>query len=72
VTVTRPANPETTVLGATYLAGLAVGYWPDRETIAKMWKADRRFVPLVDAAENQRRRAGWQRALERVRHWENG
>ncbi|MGH9608801.1 MAG: glycerol kinase GlpK [Bryobacteraceae bacterium] len=71
VTVTRPANPETTVLGATYLAGLAVGYWPDRETIAKMWKADRRFVPLVDAAENQRRRAGWQRALERVRNWEN-
>jgi glycerol kinase len=71
VTVTRPANPETTVLGATYLAGLAVGYWPDRETIAKMWKAERRFVPLIDAAENERRQAGWRRALERVRNWEN-
>ncbi|MGH8165228.1 MAG: FGGY family carbohydrate kinase, partial [Rhodanobacteraceae bacterium] len=71
VPVTRPANPETTVLGATYLAGLAVGYWPDRETIAKQWKAERRFVPAIGAAESQRRCAGWQRALDRVRNWEN-
>lgn len=70
VPVTRPANPETTVLGATYLAGLAVGYWPDRETIAKHWKAERRFIPAMGAPETSRRRAGWQHALERVRNWE--
>lgn len=70
VTVTRPANPETTVLGATYLAGLAVGYWPDRESIAKQWKAERRFAPVAGTQEMARRKAGWQRALERVRNWE--
>ncbi len=68
--VTRPANPETTVLGATYLAGLAVGYWPDNETIAKQWEVDRRFTPAVQAAERKTRQAGWRRALERARSWE--
>src|SRR5579875_764190 len=71
VTVTRPANLETTVLGATYLAGLAVGYWPDQATIAKQWQAERRFTPAMSEAERQGRRKGWQRALERVRGWES-
>ncbi|HEY6989182.1 MAG TPA: glycerol kinase GlpK [Bryobacteraceae bacterium] len=68
--VTRPANPETTVLGATYLAGLAVGYWPDENTIAKQWAVDRRFSPNMGAGERESKRAGWQRALERARNWE--
>src|SRR5579883_3124012 len=71
VTVTRPANLETTVLGATYLAGLAVGLWPDQATIAKQWQAERRFTPAMSEAERQGRRKGWQRALERVRGWES-
>jgi glycerol kinase len=70
VPVTRPANPETTVLGATYLAGLAVGYWPDQETIARQWRADRRFSPQTDEASRRGRHAGWLRALDRSRHWE--
>jgi len=70
VPVTRPANPETTVLGATYLAGLAVGYWPDQETIAKQWSAERRFTPAIGEDEQRERRAGWRRALERARNWE--
>jgi glycerol kinase len=67
VPVTRPANTESTVLGATYLAGLAVGYWPDQETIAKQWQADRRFAPQIDDATRKQRHAGWLRALERNR-----
>jgi len=70
VGVTRPANPESTVLGATYLAGLAVGYWPDQETIAKQWQADKRFAPEMDDATRKLRHAGWRRALERSRNWE--
>jgi glycerol kinase len=70
VPVTRPANPETTVLGATYLAGLAVGFWPDEESIAKQWTAERRFAPAMEEAERQQRQAGWRRALERARKWE--
>jgi glycerol kinase len=68
--VTRPSNPETTVLGATYLAGLAVGYWPDQETIARQWQADGRFEPRIGKPERETRRAGWTRALDRARQWE--
>jgi glycerol kinase len=67
VPVTRPSNPETTVLGATYLAGLAVGYWPDQETIAKQWQADRRFTPAIDENARKARCAGWSQALARAR-----
>ncbi|HEY6986960.1 MAG TPA: glycerol kinase GlpK [Bryobacteraceae bacterium] len=67
VPVTRPSNPETTVLGATYLAGLAVGFWPDRETIAKQWQVDRRFTPAIDETERRARHAGWFQALARAR-----
>jgi glycerol kinase len=70
VPVTRPANPETTVLGATYLAGLAVGFWPDEESIASQWTAERRFAPAIEEAERLQRQAGWRRALERAGKWE--
>ncbi|MFL6351593.1 MAG: glycerol kinase GlpK [Bryobacteraceae bacterium] len=70
VLVTRPSIPETTVLGATYLAGLAVGYWPDQDAIAQQWTADRQFTAAIDDAERTARQAGWSRALERARHWE--
>jgi glycerol kinase len=68
--VTRPANPETTVLGATYLAGLEVGYWPDEAAIAKQWTADRQFVPQMKPEVRAERRSQWTRALERARGWE--
>ncbi|HZS53970.1 MAG TPA: glycerol kinase GlpK [Bryobacteraceae bacterium] len=70
VPVTRPANAETTVLGATYLAGLAVGYWPDQETIGKQWQVDRQFTPKIGAEERARRHVKWTRALQRATDWE--
>ena len=70
VPVTRPANPETTVLGSAYLAGLAIGYWPDGDSIAKQWQADARFSPQTQAEERTTRRAGWAKALERAKTWE--
>lgn len=70
VPVTRPSNPETTVLGATYLAGLAVNYWPDERAIAKQWGVDKRFEPRINADERNARRTAWSRALDRARLWE--
>lgn len=70
VPVTRPSNPETTVLGATYLAGLAVGYWPDQETIARQWQVDRRFAPKAESGQRSEKRRKWAKALHRVRRWE--
>ncbi len=69
VAVTRPSNPETTALGAVYLAGLAVNYWPDEKAVAKHWTADARFDPQISEEERRRRREGWTRALERSRDW---
>ncbi len=41
--VIRPQCIETTALGVAYLAGLAVGYWKDREEISQNWRVDKRF-----------------------------
>jgi glycerol kinase len=68
--VTRPLNPESTVLGATYLAGLAVGYWPDQEAIARQWQSDRAFEPSITPEDRKAKRAAWTRALDRSRAWE--
>ena len=67
VPVTRSANPETTVLGAIYLAGLAVGYWPNQEAIAKQWQVDKRFTPAIDESQRRSRHADWSKALVRAR-----
>ncbi|HLH03701.1 MAG TPA: glycerol kinase GlpK [Bryobacteraceae bacterium] len=69
VTVTRAANTETTVLGAAYLAGLAVGFWPDQSAIQKQWSIERQFTPHIEPAEHKRKLAEWQRALERAKAW---
>jgi glycerol kinase len=64
--VDRPAGLETTALGAGYLAGLAVGLYPDIETFAAGWTAGRRFEPAMEAAERADRYRGWQDALART------
>ena len=71
VPVVRPRVAETTALGAAYLAGLAVGYWKDTSEIAVQWKADRRFVPAMKAAQRTRLLAGWKKALTRAKRWED-
>ena len=67
--VRRPVVQETTALGAAYLAGLAVGYWTDREDLRRNWALDREFVPERDASSRERLYADWQRAVERSRNW---
>jgi glycerol kinase len=69
VPVQRPAVTETTALGAAYLAGLAVGYWPDLDAIAGQWRTGAEFAPLMRAQERDALYTGWQRAVERARGW---
>jgi glycerol kinase len=71
VPVVRPRISETTALGAAYLAGLAVGYWRDRTEIATQWQVDRRFAPALKPARRRQLLAGWNKALDRAKHWEN-
>jgi glycerol kinase len=70
VPVVRPAVTETTALGAAYLAGLAVGYWPSADTLTGQWRVDRRFEPQLEAATRHRQRSRWAAAVERAKGWE--
>jgi len=69
VPVLRPAQQETTALGAAYLAGLSAGVWSSTDRVAEAWQLDRQFTP-VDAEEADRRYAGWRRAVQLALGWE--
>ncbi len=69
VPVQRPVVRETTALGAAYLAGLAVGFWRDRDELASHWALDREFAPTMPDAERARLYNGWRKAVSRVRDW---
>ncbi|HZY63591.1 MAG TPA: glycerol kinase GlpK [Edaphobacter sp.] len=70
VRVVRPKNAEATAMGAAYLAGLAVGYWPDRKAIAQQWQTDKIFEPKMSDQERSEKRARWRKALGRAQAWE--
>jgi len=70
IQVLRPKNAEATAMGAAYLAGLAVGYWPDVEAIERQWQIDRVFKPEMSEADRTKVRNTWNRALTRAREWE--
>ena len=69
VPVVRPRITETTALGAAYLAGLAVGLWPDENALAGLWQIDRRFEPSLPTANADALRLRWQEAVQRSRGW---
>jgi glycerol kinase len=69
VPVVRSAVTETTALGAAYLAGLAAGYWPNREELAANWRADRTFEPRMEEGRRAELMGGWNRAVERAKGW---
>jgi glycerol kinase len=69
IPVRRPRVLETTGLGAAYLAGLAIGYWEDRDAIAAQWQEERRFEPAAGRPERERGYSGWRAAVERSLRW---
>ena len=67
--VQRPKCVETTAMGAAYLAGLAVGYWKDKEDVRKNWAIERSFVPNISEEERQNRLHGWNKAVKCALGW---
>jgi glycerol kinase len=65
--VVRPADVETTALGAAYLAGLAEKVWSGCEEIESFWRVERRFEPQMSEDERNRRMDGWRAAVLRAR-----
>ena len=64
--VDRPHVRETTALGAAYLAGLHVGFFPQPDRFAAQWRSERRFTPQMDAATREQKLAGWSKAVRRL------
>jgi len=60
-------NPETTALGAAYLAGQATGLYGSQADLQRDWVPARVFEPEMTAAERDARYAGWLDAVARVR-----
>ena len=65
----RPVVPETTALGAAYLAGLAVGVWNDLNDVTRNWVLDCSFTGNMPEIDRESRYARWQKAVERSLNW---
>ncbi|WP_281974722.1 glycerol kinase GlpK [Halobacillus litoralis] len=67
VPVERPVVQETTALGAAFLAGLAVGYWKDKDEIKQQSENERTFTVEMNENEREDLYSGWQKAVEATR-----
>jgi len=70
IPVLRSAVSETTALGAAYLAGLAVGLWPDRTELATHWKQNAIFEPKISPAKARALLDRWHEAVDRSLNWD--
>ncbi len=67
--VARPVCVETTAMGAAYLAGLAVGYWKNREEVVQNWAIDKTFKPMIGEEEREKKIKGWNKAVKYAFGW---
>ncbi len=70
IEVIRPSYVETTALGAAYLAGLAAGFWKDREEIKSNGIAPEIFSPDMEETIRANKLQGWNKAVKRSFEWE--
>ncbi|MDI6696057.1 MAG: glycerol kinase GlpK [Anaerolineales bacterium] len=69
VPVVRPVVAETTALGASYAAGLAVGFWNNLEDLRANWQVDKTWEPKMDETKRAALYKGWLKAVERTFNW---
>lgn len=67
--IKRPEIIETTAVGAAFLAGLATGFWENREEIKALWNADKSFNPRMEKAEREKLIHFWHKAVDRSKNW---
>ncbi len=67
--VNRPRCVETTAMGAAYLAGLATGYWKNKEEVKQNWAIDKIFIPSIEAEKREKMLGGWKRAVKCSYGW---
>ncbi len=64
VGVDRPKTLETTAVGAAWLAGSAVGYYPPLDEFSRLWKSESHFAPIMQEEERERKYSAWKSAVE--------
>jgi glycerol kinase len=64
--IVRPADVETTALGAAYLAGLATGYFRDLDEVGRFWKVEKVFEPRMSWERREELYAGWKKAIAKA------
>jgi glycerol kinase len=69
VPVVRPTVAETTCLGAAYAAGLAVGFWPDLDSLREHWRVDRDWRPAMSDGDRAAAYHWWLKAVDRALDW---
>ena len=69
IPVVRPMMAETVALGAAYAAGLAVGYWPDRQVLRRHWQRAGEWRPQIDPARRTAELASWRHAVSLASAW---
>ena len=67
--VQRPECVETTAMGASYLAGLAVGFWSSKDDVIKNWALDKEFEPNMDEETRAKELKMWKKAVATTRGW---
>ena len=67
--VQRPQCVETTAMGASYLAGLAVGFWSSKDDVIKNWALDKEFEPQMDEATRAEEIKQWKKAVSKTLGW---
>jgi glycerol kinase len=67
--VVRPYIAETTALGAAYAAGLAVGFWPDLETLRANWHVAAEWTPRMEKDVRESEYRNWRKSVERTMGW---
>ena len=67
--VKRPKCIETTAMEAAYLAGLAVGYWKDKEEVVRNWAIDQTFEPEIEETTREKKIKGWNKAVRYAFDW---
>ena len=67
--VIRPVNPETTVMGAAYMAGLSSGYWASDEEAFSTLTVEKSFTPKMSADERDKLYGHWTKAVHHAMGW---
>jgi glycerol kinase len=69
IPVLSPKITETTALGAAYAAGLAAGFWKDKEELKSQWQEGRRWTPQMGSSRRKELLARWKDAVQRTFDW---